>query len=86
MQLNDENNKNNLNIYQFIMGGGKSTTIIPYYTYCNFLRNKTVLIMIPENDKIKSEMFYNINKIFGFFKSILAMLDIVSIKTYTEAK
>ena len=38
-QINDDLNnitKKNMNIYQFIMGSGKSTTIIPFLLYKNW--------------------------------------------------
>ena len=39
---NDNKNKNNKNMqmYQFVMGSGKSTTIIPYILYMNWLKNQ----------------------------------------------
>ena len=57
----------NLNIYQSIMGSGKSTVVIPYIILDNYQNNKKTIVLVPDGSKIKTEMFNNINRIISLF-------------------
>ena len=74
----DANNKiskeETLSVYQFLMGSGKSTVIIPYLVYTNYYINrKKTIVLIPDSAKIKNEMMININKIMLFFNNTCAV-------------
>jgi hypothetical protein len=56
-----------LSLHQFLMGSGKSTVIIPYLVYINFITNRKTIVVVPDNKKIKNEMIININKIMLLF-------------------
>ena len=62
-----------LSIHQFLMGSGKSTVIIPYLVYNNYINGLKTMILIPDNLKIKEEMLINIDKVLMLFnvKSVL---------------
>ena len=65
---NEANNNNDiLSLHQFLMGSGKSTVIIPYLVFINFMKNKKTIVLVPDNNKIKNEMTTNINKIMLLF-------------------
>ena len=66
---NYQTKKNNdiLSIHQFLMGSGKSTLIIPYLVYNNYINDIKTMVLIPDNLKIKNEMIVNIGKVLLLF-------------------
>ena len=68
-------NDNILSLYQFLMGSGKSTIIIPYLVYNNIIKRIRTIILIPDNQQIKTEMIDNIFRITTLFDTKCFLYD-----------